>query len=42
MKHKNDFYFTVSGEEFNKMINNADESFLKTPLWKNFRNRIIE
>jgi hypothetical protein len=39
---KNTLYFTVSGEEFKKMLKNADESFMITPMWKKFRKRRIK
>jgi hypothetical protein len=37
---ENTVYFSVSGEEFKKMLKNADESLLITSPWKAFRKRI--
>lgn len=37
---ENDLYFTISGKEFEKMIENADKSFITTPAWKNLKNKI--
>lgn len=34
------FFFTISNEAFETMLENADESVLASPIWKPMRNRI--
>lgn len=37
---KDSFFFTVSNGDFVNMLNDADDSFLITKIWKNIENRI--